>query len=415
MKSSIQLNRILTGNVPVLVVLSYPALCFLVQGGMNGAMFVLAALALYGLGSGCRRGEPLTAPEIAFGIAMASGLVAIFLVQLYHQDLAARYFDSASRFLLAVPILYALRQAGGTNLFSVLQYAFPLGALAALGAVAVYLPSFSHSASLPFLNHIHLGDMALLLGFLSVLGINWTHPDHPALKLFKLAGFGAGLLVSILSQARGGWIALPLFVAFLIHAHTHGNYWKKLAWGLVLVGMLALLSYLFIGTIHSRVGMIFSDLAHYQTGHLDTSIGIRLQLWNAAVQLIAAHPIFGVGADGFGQAMGPMSALHQVTPLAAEYGRGEAHSEILGHAARFGVLGLCALLAVYFVPLYFFMRLAKSGLRRQAVAARMGICVTLGFFIFGLTAETFDLKMTAAFYATTVAVLLAAAMTRADE
>jgi O-antigen ligase len=39
----------------------------------------------------------------------------------------------------------------------------------------------------------------------------------------------------------------------------------------------------------------------------------------------------------------------------------------------------------------------------------MGICVTLGFFVFGLTVETFDLKMTAAFYSLTVAALLAIA------
>ena len=37
----------------------------------------------------------------------------------------------------------------------------------------------------------------------------------------------------------------------------------------------------------------------------------------------------------------------------------------------------------------------------------MGMSVTLGFFVFGLTVETFDLKMTAAFYSLTVAVLLA--------
>jgi O-antigen ligase len=39
----------------------------------------------------------------------------------------------------------------------------------------------------------------------------------------------------------------------------------------------------------------------------------------------------------------------------------------------------------------------------------MGICLTFGFFVFGLTVETFNLKMTAAFYSLTVAALLAAA------
>jgi O-antigen ligase len=39
----------------------------------------------------------------------------------------------------------------------------------------------------------------------------------------------------------------------------------------------------------------------------------------------------------------------------------------------------------------------------------MGICLVLGFFIFGLTVEIFNLKMTATFFAFTLAVLMAAA------
>jgi O-antigen ligase len=40
----------------------------------------------------------------------------------------------------------------------------------------------------------------------------------------------------------------------------------------------------------------------------------------------------------------------------------------------------------------------------------MGICLVIGFFIFGLTVEIFNLKMTATFFAFTLAVLMAVAM-----
>jgi hypothetical protein len=39
----------------------------------------------------------------------------------------------------------------------------------------------------------------------------------------------------------------------------------------------------------------------------------------------------------------------------------------------------------------------------------MGLCLTLGFLIFGLTAELFNIKMIASFYGLTVAALLAGA------
>jgi hypothetical protein len=45
----------------------------------------------------------------------------------------------------------------------------------------------------------------------------------------------------------------------------------------------------------------------------------------------------------------------------------------------------------------------------------MGLALTLGFLVFGLTVETFDLTMNAAFYALSVAVLLAATLRPAHE
>jgi O-antigen ligase len=69
---------------------------------------------------------------------------------------------------------------------------------------------------------------------------------------------------------------------------------------------------------------------------------------------------------------------------------------------------LLSILAIYFVPFFLFLRAAKSGTQQQIGAAMMGMCLTLGFFVFGLSVETFNLKMTAAFYSLTVAVLLAA-------
>ena len=156
--------------------------------------------------------------------------------------------------------------------------------------------------------------------------------------------------------------------------------------------------------------MVYSDLIQFTSGNADTSIGIRFQLWKAAFHLIAESPIFGVGADGFSKAMDTLSASGFITPAAAAYGKGEVHNEKLAQTVRFGIFGLCSILAIYFVPFFLFVRAAKAGTPQQNGAAMMGMCVTLGFFVFGLTVETFDLKMIAAFYSLTVAVLLAMAI-----
>lgn len=391
------------------VLLCYPALLFLIRGGMNGSLFVLAILSLFLLVRHRDKVDYLNKEQMIFGIAMSSGLVVIFISQLYHQDLTARYFDSAARFLLAVPILLALGLIKERVLF-IVQYAFPLGAIAAFVAVMMTNPTIRYNASTSYINHIHLGDLALMLGFLSIFSVNWIQEDHLMIKMLKMMGLIAGLAVSILSTARGGWVAIPIFVAVLVNFRTKRKFLNTIALALLLIGMIGLVGY-FLGNVMilPRLRMIYSDLAMFMTGNADTSIGGRLQLWKAAWYLFSEYPLFGVGADGFGKAMDALSESGIITPFAANLGRAEVHSEILAQTVRFGIFGLLSILAIYFVPFVLFLRAAKSAIRQQKGAAIMGMCLTLGFFVFGLSVETFNIKMTAAFYSLTVAVLLAAA------
>lgn len=390
------------------ILLCYPALLFLVRGGMNGALFLLTILSLFMLISRKAYKSNFDSADIYFSIAMASGLVVIFVSQLYHHDLISRYFDSDARFLLAIPVLLALRHIN-IRMLSIMQYAFPLGAIAAFAAVMLTNPHVRTAASTSYMNHIHLGDLALLLGLLSIFSVNWIQKDHPVVKLLKILGLIAGLTVSALSSARGGWAAIPVLVFVFIYFRTNGKLFNKILLAMLLIGAVGLLGYFFIEPIRQRLWMIYSDLSLFSGGNADTSIGVRLQLWKAAFHLIAENPVFGVGAAGFGRAMDGLSASGLITPIAAGLGKGEVHNEILAHTVRFGIFGLASIMAVYFVPFVIFLRAARSKIHQQNVAAMMGMSVTLGFFVFGLTVETFDLKMTAAFYSLTVAVLLAIA------
>jgi O-antigen ligase len=410
------------------ILLCYPALLFLVRGGMNGSLFVLAGISLILLIRLKDKNVYLNKEQIVFGVAMSSGLVAIFISQIYHQNMTGRYFDSEARFLLAVPVFLALGLIKERVLF-IVQYAFPMGAIAALAAVLltdpnvellagfvasmVTSPNARYNASTAYMNHIHLGDLALILGFLSLFCMNWIQQDTLTIKLLKLTGFIAGLVVSLLSGARGGWIAIPIFVTVFVIYRTNGKLFNKIALTVSLIGVTGLIGYFLVEAIHQRMWSIYSELTLFSADKLDansdTSNGIRVQLWRAALHLIAEHPFFGVGADGFGKAMDTLVASGFISPIASIYGKGEVHSEILAHMVRYGIFGLLSILAIYFVPFVLFLRAARSAARQQKGAAIMGMCLTLGFFVFGLSVETFNLKMTAAFYSLTVAVLLASA------
>ena len=98
----------------------------------------------------------------------------------------------------------------------------------------------------------------------------------------------------------------------------------------------------------------------------------------------------------------------KLTPVAAEFGRGEVHNDILSKAAGMGVFGLLAMLAIYIVPFRLFWRATKSVSDQVKRAGILGITFVSGFFVFGLTVECLNLTMATAFYSFTVAVLLAA-------
>ena len=145
-----------------------------------------------------------------------------------------------------------------------------------------------------------------------------------------------------------------------------------------------------------------------QAGNLDTSFGVRLQLYHAAIIIFLDNPFVGAGPQGFALQMQPMQAAGIITPMAAAMGRGEVHNDILSKAAGMGLPGLIAILALYAVPFRLFWKVSNSRFREVRRAGLLGITFVSAIAIFGLTVEFLNLTMAAAFYAFTVAVLLAA-------
>ena len=405
-------NSLATNRIIMLILLCYPVLLLTVQGGMNALFFLLLILSVFCLH---RAPESLhkdqwDAYTLAFALAMASPIFAVFLSQSYHGEFTARSYDGPSRFLLAIPIYLALRQIKISTL-TMLQYGLPLGAISALLVVFIvadHQPFFPRAGN-TFVNPIHFGDLALIMGFLSLFSINWAGRDPLYIVILKSLGLLAGLFVSVQSESRGGWIAIPVVLLTWLIIQNKERGLLRLLMTMVPPLLFGITSYFLINIIHQRVDEVYSDIVAAWHGNLDTSIGIRLQLWETALYLFRENPIFGVGPNGYAPLMSTLTQSGLITEMAAYNGRGEVHNFIFASMARLGIFGLLSALAIFFVPFVIFIKTTKSDLVTQRKAAMMGICLVLGFFIFGLSVETFNLKMVAAFYSLTLAVLLAIA------
>lgn len=394
-----------------MLLFSYPILLLIIKGGMNALFFLLVITSLFTLYRQRRELQQLMDRQaIVFSLAMSSSIVALFLSQAYHGNFTSQPYDAASKFLLVIPLYLLLRNAS-IRTVSWLQYGLPLGIIATLLSVlhmkGVY--AYSGRASTAFLHPIYFGDLALMLGLLSLFSINWLEQDRSWLVTLKAAGFLAGVYISVLSQSRGGWIAIPVLLFVWLVLQNKKRQLIKLSYAIPLIILALLASYFFVNIVHQRIDWILNDIAEFSKGHTDTSVGQRFQLWKAALYLYGNNPIFGVGPGGFADAMTTLSQAGIITEDAARLGRGEVHNQILSSLVALGIPGLLSVLSVYFVPLYLFWKSTGSNNNIKRTAGMMGVCLTLGFFIFGLTVETFNIKMLVAFYSLTLATLLAAA------
>lgn len=393
------------------VLLLYPTLMFAVKGGMNGAFLLLFLISIGALF--LKRTSPWDRETGLLMLAMSALPAAIFLSQSHLHHYSGHPYDAASRYLLAVPIFMLLRGLS-FKLVATVQYGFPLAAIA---GCLMLKPIADGRYGISTLDLIHFGDFELMLGVLSVFAIDWTGRDALWLRALKVCGLLAGAYASIVSGSRGGWIALPVFL--MIYLYFRSGRISLKAWFaapliLIVVGLLLFAS---SDKMHQRIDALTSDLTAYQHGNRDTSLGLRLQLFDAAGEVFVQNPVFGVGPEGFALEMEPMHKAGKLTELAAELGRGEVHNELLSRAAGLGIFGLVAQLLLYLVPLSIFYRASRSEIVRTRQAGAMGMAFVGGFMVFGLTVETLNLTMAAAFYALTLAVLLAASLNthRGDE
>lgn len=410
----VRIHLILIEKFAALLLIIYPSAMIAIQGGMNGVFLLLLLISISALIF-----RPYEMPAVvwdkemaAYLAAMAALPVAIFLSQSYHHDYSAHQYDAASRFLLAVPIFMLLRRVK-FNVVAVVQYAFPLAAIVGLmigDETGRIFGEGSVRMRTSFLDAIHFGDFALIIGMMSLLSINWLSRDTLILRVFKISGFLAGTYATFLSGTLGAWVAIPVFLAIFVYFKLLKFSRKQFALILLLVLTTIFLSYQFNGKVRQLINIPLNDEIRFFHGNLDTDIGVRVQLYKAAILIIAQNPMFGVGPEGFKDQMAAMQQSGEISASAASAGRGEVHNEILSRAVGLGIFGIVAILLVFFVPFIIFMRRTRSISMQARQASIMGVTFVSGFFVFGLSVDVLNLTMAAAFYSFTVAVLLAASL-----
>lgn len=401
----------------ILAILLFPALSIVLHNAGNACLFVLLICSITALILRCK---PM---DIAFSqmlkdywplhLAMASLFIAVILNQFSLGIFDAKQYDRALRLAIFAPVFWIV-MAAPLKYLKYVQWAFICGIIAA--TIKIYMVTdggISRPGNIGFLLIIAFSDIALLLGCMTLLSIGWNSRRNKMIMVLKFIIFIASLYITILGQSRGTWIAIPFFVIFAVHSWRRIQLRNKLMlaiFSLVVVGSV----FTFSSTVETRIAEAKSDISLYLHGkNVDTSLGIRLQLWRASWELFKERPVFGIGRENFGIGLETLSAQNQISPLAASLAH--SHNELLFNLTILGIFGLMANLSIYCVPAYYFSREIHHPDRDIRVAAGMGILLCLGFFIFGLTDLMFFWTVLGGFYCMSVATFLAIIIKRKKE
>lgn len=250
------------------------------------------------------------------------------------------------------------------------------------------------------MNPIHMGDLALLLGFIALAGV-FEGRSH--WRWLLLLGPGAGLLAVHWSGSRGPLLAygvlLILTLAYAAWIWLPAKRRLPAMLGIVLSVFAALVLGIQLSLLEQIPGadQVINVLSG-SAAAVDSSTQDRLQMYEGAWHAFWYSPLFGVGGESFTAVAGAF-----VSEQAMVSASPHLHADIANFAVIGGSLGLVSYVLLLSAPL---VAGAHPGPQRPT-RFYLGMVTTFGFMAMGLTNAMFGILTLTIAYAVVLSVLSA--------
>lgn len=378
-------------NIVVSIILiAFPILILLVSSGGSTLYHIAAVIGLVCLA--IRRPKllrDLSSDErtACLGYAIFTMAVLISLVETEFSSEAVRDLDVLLRPLWAIPIIYLIiRVRAGEEL---LWFGISLGAIV-VGLSAFYetFTTDHYIRANGSTSAITFGNTALLMGVISAIGIPYFRKLGRAYLVIPVLALLLGLLASLLSGSRGGWLALPSLILLLLwHFRREGYRQASLITALTLfLGIILVLVLPQTGVI-DRIELAVTQFKQYFIDSVEygnTSVGIRLELWHAAWNMFLEQPFFGGGiGHSFNEYLREEVKLGNYHPTVVR--QTMPHNVFLDTLALQGLVGLAGLLSIWGALGVVFLKAAREQETELRILGTAGLALLISYFFFGLT------------------------------
>ncbi|WP_418934907.1 O-antigen ligase family protein [Haemophilus sp.] len=296
-----------------------------------------------------------------------------------------RDLDTASRVVFLIPVLLLLLKYPIKT--CVLSYSIPLGGIVSV-CIALYdkfILNLNPDQN-PRIMHIQGGDISMSLGILSLIIALYAYQKREVkLTVLSVIGGLCGIVGSLLSTARGGWVALPilLIVILWIYRHSLSKRFFLTFFGIIAVASVGI-SQMPNNRIMERIDVARKDIQLYlDNNDGNTSLGARFEMWKSALEMVKEKPLFGWGIQGATEKRKQETKERITTGNIGQFTH--AHNQYLDDLSKRGIVGLLALLAVLFIPLRTFMKNLKTANNEIKLIATLGVAHILSVMIYGLS------------------------------
>ncbi|EOW6616061.1 O-antigen ligase family protein [Vibrio fluvialis] len=228
----------------------------------------------------------------------------------------------------------------GLNRESGVINAIPYAGIAAL--LALWALHFSFEA--------HTSKMRLLFGMLALLP----------------------LICLVLTESRGVWLAFICASLVLSWGKFKLTFKKMLVAGVVVSAAMMLLSGSFI---EQRIEKTHYEIEQIQKGNMNTSMGLRIQMWQAAVKLADGNWLLGLGNEHF-EKLELLYKQNKVSKALYDYHPPHYHNQFIDSVVKSGLIGLVFLLLLLMLPLYLVRHTNKN--TKNIVTSVVALYVVMG-------------------------------------
>jgi O-antigen ligase len=401
-----------------------PLFAMTVHGWSNGALFLASALSIVLLAFGHLPAAPADRRVLVrlVVIALAAPLATTIFSAVLRGDPASGQFDAPLRSTLAIPIfLVALRCR--LDVSRGLRWTLP----ATVVLLAAHRAWFGQPERWPadrvttaFADPLVFGYLSLAFALMCLMSISFRDGERSSRThdVVALVGIATGMVLSVLSESRSGWAALPVIVAVWLYFNVQpvrraGPAALPFA-ALLATVVIGASAYALVPKVHERLDQAIGDVTSYSfSGQAPVSpVGLRITYLRIASDIVARHPVEGIG-DTSHKTPPPVSQFPYANQFALNYAYGSAfHNQIVSDAVRHGVLGGLAAALLLVVPIVVYVRGLRHGDRDARHNAALGIAYGAVLFVTSFSTEVVDLKYTASLYALLTAVLCGGALAR---